>query len=66
VIRGAYRRLTMETPGLILFGSDDRVQDARLLPGFERNAPNMRLELVPGVGHVIVDEQPELVLDRAR
>jgi pimeloyl-ACP methyl ester carboxylesterase len=56
----------METPGLILFGSDDRVQDARLLPGFERNAPNMRLELVPGVGHVIVDEQPELVLDRAR
>jgi pimeloyl-ACP methyl ester carboxylesterase len=56
----------METPGLMLFGGNDHVQDASLLPGFERNAPNMRLELVPGVGHFIVDEQPELVLDRAR
>jgi pimeloyl-ACP methyl ester carboxylesterase len=66
VARGAYRRLTMETPGLILFGDEDHVQDARLLPGFEQNAPNMRLELVAGTGHFIVEEQPELVLERAR
>jgi pimeloyl-ACP methyl ester carboxylesterase len=66
VIRGVYRRLTMETPGLILFGTDDHVQDSRLLPGFERNAPNMRLETIPSVGHFIVDERPDLVLDRAR
>jgi pimeloyl-ACP methyl ester carboxylesterase len=66
VIRGAYRRLSMETSGLILFGTGDHVQDARLLPGFERNAPNMRLETIPGVGHFIVDERPDLVLDRAR
>jgi pimeloyl-ACP methyl ester carboxylesterase len=26
----------------------------------------MRLELVPGCGHFIVDEEPELVLERAR
>jgi pimeloyl-ACP methyl ester carboxylesterase len=66
VLRGVYRELTMDTPGLILFGTDDHVQDARLLPGFEDNAPNMSLELVPGVGHFIVDEQPDLVLARAR
>jgi pimeloyl-ACP methyl ester carboxylesterase len=26
----------------------------------------MRVELVPGCGHFIVDERPELVADRAR
>jgi pimeloyl-ACP methyl ester carboxylesterase len=66
VIRGVYRQLTMEAPSLLLFGSSDHVQDERLLPGFERNAPNMRVELVPGCGHFIVDEKPELVLERAR
>ncbi len=65
-LRGTYRKLTMATPGLMLFGTGDHVQDHRLLPGFESNAPNMRLELVPGVGHFIVDEALELVLDRAR
>ena len=66
VARGAYMGMTLETPSLLLFGTDDRVQDHRVLPGFERNAPNMKLELVPGVGHFIADEQPELVLSRAR
>jgi pimeloyl-ACP methyl ester carboxylesterase len=66
VIRGAYRELTMEAPTLLLFGTEDYVQDHRLLPRFEHNAPNMRLELVPGCGHFIVEERPELVLERAR
>lgn len=66
VVRGAYRELTMEAPTLLLFGSQDHVQDERLLPGFERNAPNMRLELVPDAGHFIVDQKPDLVLARAR
>jgi hypothetical protein len=35
------------------------------MDGFEQNAPNMRLERVPDTGHFIVDEQPELVRDRA-
>jgi pimeloyl-ACP methyl ester carboxylesterase len=56
----------MRTPGLMLFGTADHVQDERLMPGFEPYAPNMRLELVPGIGHFIVDERPELVLERAR
>lgn len=66
VARGAYRGLMMETPTLMLFGTDDHVQDHRQLGGYERNAPNMEVELVPGAGHFIVDERPELVLARAR
>jgi pimeloyl-ACP methyl ester carboxylesterase len=66
VARGEYRRLHMETEGLMLFGTDDHVQSARLMTGFEGNAPNMRLDLVPEVGHFIVDERPDLVLERAR
>jgi pimeloyl-ACP methyl ester carboxylesterase len=66
VIRGTYAKLKMDHPTLLLFGAEDHVQNHRLLPGFEGNAPNMRLEVVPDVGHFIVEEQPELVLDRAR
>ena len=66
VIRGAYRQLTMDAATLLLFGSADHVQNERLLPGFQRNAPNMTFELVPGSGHFIVGESPELVLERAR
>jgi len=66
VVRGAYRGLTMETPTLLLFGTEDHVQDHRLLPGFERNAPNMRVELVEDAGHFIADQKPELVLRRAQ
>jgi pimeloyl-ACP methyl ester carboxylesterase len=66
VLRGAYRKCQMRNEGLMLFGTEDHAQDERLLPGFEPYAPNMRLELVPGVGHFIVDERPELVLERAR
>jgi pimeloyl-ACP methyl ester carboxylesterase len=65
-LQGTYRKLRMETPGLMLFGTADHVQDERLLPGFEGNAPNMRLMLVPGSGHFIVDERPDLVLEQAR
>jgi pimeloyl-ACP methyl ester carboxylesterase len=66
VIRGVYREMKMLTATLLLFGTEDQPQDHRLLPGFEQNAPNMRLELVPGAGHFIVDQRPELVLERAR
>jgi pimeloyl-ACP methyl ester carboxylesterase len=66
VLGGEYRKLTMAQPGLMLFGTQDHVQDERNLEGYEQNAPNMKLELVPGAGHFIVDQQPELVLERAR
>jgi pimeloyl-ACP methyl ester carboxylesterase len=66
VLGGEYRKLAMHQPGLMLFGTQDHVQEERNLPGFEDNAPNMRLELVPDAGHFIADQKPDLVLDRAR
>jgi len=33
--------------------------------GWEAHADDMRVEFVPGCGHFIADERPELVLDRA-
>jgi pimeloyl-ACP methyl ester carboxylesterase len=33
--------------------------------GFEAHVDDMRVELVPGVGHFIAEEAPELVVDRA-
>jgi pimeloyl-ACP methyl ester carboxylesterase len=61
-----YRKLRLETPTLLLFAAEDGVQKGIGLGGYERNAPNMAIEKVSGAGHFVVDERPELVLDRAR
>ena len=60
------RRMTMDHETLLLFPGEDAVQKSINLGGFERNAPNMRIEVVPDTSHFIVDERPELVLERAR
>ena len=61
-----YRRMRMEHPALLLFPADDAVQKTIKLDGYERNAPNMEIEVVPGARHFIVEEKPDLVLERAR
>ena len=65
ILRGRYLKRTLETETLLLFGVRDRVQHPSLIPGFEANAPRMRVELVKA-SHFIVDTRPDLVLDRAR
>jgi pimeloyl-ACP methyl ester carboxylesterase len=65
-IRGGFRsdRLTVST--LLLFGKRDRAIDYRLVePDVGDRADDLRVELVPDAGHFIVDEQPELVSERA-
>ncbi|MGH2957937.1 MAG: alpha/beta fold hydrolase [Solirubrobacterales bacterium] len=61
-----YRRLQLECPALLLFPAEDSVQKHFRLDGYERNAPRMEVEVVPGATHFIVEERPELVLDRTR
>lgn len=63
--RGRYADARLRPPTLLLFGADDLVITERFLRGFEDHADDMELELVPGTGHFIVDEQPELVTERA-
>jgi len=61
---GRYRDQKLATPTLLLSGMDDGVVRPEMLGGFERYAEEMRLELVPGVGHFIADEAPDLVVER--
>jgi pimeloyl-ACP methyl ester carboxylesterase len=65
LIAGRYRNLTLRTPTLLLFGAEDGVVRPHQLRGYEGHADDMRVELIPGVGHFIAEEAPELVVDRA-
>jgi pimeloyl-ACP methyl ester carboxylesterase len=65
-ISGRWRHQRLAAPTLLLFGARDRYISTRLLPGYEPYAPDMRLELVPDSGHFIVDEKPDLVIERTR
>jgi len=65
VISGRYRHETLRTPTRILFGTGDRVLSAPSLEGSERWADDIEIELVPGSGHFIADERPQLVIERA-
>ena len=49
-----------------LHGTDDRVLTPDLLRVLPEHCADFELELVPGVGHWIVEQRPELVLDRLR
>jgi pimeloyl-ACP methyl ester carboxylesterase len=65
LLAGRYRGHRLRTPTLLLFGADDGVVRPHQLRGYERYADDMRVELVPGVGHFTAEEAPELVVDRA-
>jgi pimeloyl-ACP methyl ester carboxylesterase len=60
-----YRNRTLRTPTLLLFGADDGVVRPHQLRGYEGHADDMRVELIPGVGHFTAEEAPEVVVDRA-
>jgi pimeloyl-ACP methyl ester carboxylesterase len=65
VVKGTYRRLGLTTPTLVLHGLRDQV----VRPVNLRSngvASDLTVELVESSGHFIVDEQPQLVLARAR
>ena len=66
IVRGRYAGQRLTVPTRMLFGTDDRALRPEVLAGYERHAEAMELELVPGCGHFIADERPELVAERAR
>jgi pimeloyl-ACP methyl ester carboxylesterase len=65
-VRGRWRSHRLSRPTLILFGVGDASLSAKLLPGYEPYADDMRVDLVPDSGHFIVDEKPDLVIERTR
>ncbi|MEX2106263.1 MAG: alpha/beta hydrolase [Solirubrobacterales bacterium] len=66
VARGRYQDQRLTVPTLLLFGTDDAALRPSMLAGYQRHADEMRVELVPGCGHFIADERPDLVAARAR
>jgi pimeloyl-ACP methyl ester carboxylesterase len=66
ILRGRYARRRLTVPTLLVFGVEDFVLRPEMLAGYERHADQMRVELVPGCGHFIADEMPDLVAARAR
>jgi pimeloyl-ACP methyl ester carboxylesterase len=65
-VRGRWRSHCLAAPTLLLFGEGDVSLSTKLLPGYESHADDMRVELVPDSGHFIVDERPDLVIERTR
>jgi pimeloyl-ACP methyl ester carboxylesterase len=66
IVRGRYADQRLTVPTRMLFGTEDRAIHVDLLSGWESHADDMSIEFVPGCGHFIADERPELVAERAR
>jgi pimeloyl-ACP methyl ester carboxylesterase len=65
LLAGRYRHTRLTTKTFLLFGVDDQAQDPRALRGSESRADDFRYELVDDCAHFIVDQRPELVVERA-
>ncbi|CDQ42890.1 MULTISPECIES: alpha/beta fold hydrolase [Mycolicibacterium] len=65
-LRGEFDHHKVNVPVRWLHGTDDKVLTPELLRVLPEHCSDFELELVPGVGHWIVEQCPELVLDRLR
>jgi pimeloyl-ACP methyl ester carboxylesterase len=65
-MRGEYADARVNVPVRWLTGTKDPVITPDLTNGYEERIDDFEVELVDGVGHWIVAQRPELVLDRLR
>jgi pimeloyl-ACP methyl ester carboxylesterase len=66
ILRGRYAEQQLTVPTRLVFGTDDFVLRPEMLAGYQHHADRMEVEFVPGCGHFIADERPDLVAARAR
>lgn len=64
-LRGHWRDRRLTVPTLLLFGDRDLYITPKLVDGYQAYADEMRAEVIPGAGHFLVDERPELICERA-
>jgi pimeloyl-ACP methyl ester carboxylesterase len=63
-IRGEYSGANIDVPVRFLHGLNDPVITPMMIRPFAEHSRDFRLETVPGVGHWIVEQLPDLVFDR--
>lgn len=66
IVRGRYADARLTVPARLVVGDRDMIVRGADLEGHEQNAPGMTVERVPGAGHFLPEEQPALVVERAR
>jgi pimeloyl-ACP methyl ester carboxylesterase len=59
-IRRRYRHERLTVPTLLVFGAEDFYVPTAYITGWQSHAPGMRVEFVPGCGHFLPEERPEL------
>jgi pimeloyl-ACP methyl ester carboxylesterase len=64
--KGHYRSRRSSVPTRLLAGEADPVVRGDILAGYEPYADEMSVEIVERCGHFIAEEQPDLVIERAR
>ncbi len=62
---GRYRRMRLEVPTLLLWGTEDHIIRRAQFRGLERHAEQIALVPASDTGHFIVNERPEWVLEQA-
>ncbi|MCT2589307.1 alpha/beta hydrolase [Streptomyces sp. N2-109] len=66
LLLGTYKKLSLDTPTVILAGEKDFMLPPSVLSVDERRAPRMRVEVVPDCGHYLHEERPRVVAAAAR
>lgn len=64
--RGRYASAHLRVPTRLLVGEADPVIARNGIRGWEGHAQDMRVEWIPGAGHWLSEQRPELVLERIR
>ena len=65
-LRGEYADARIDVPVCFLTGSLDPVVTPIVVDAFAKQASDFHAETVDGVGHAIVEQRPELVVERLR
>jgi pimeloyl-ACP methyl ester carboxylesterase len=65
VLRGHYRSMRLQTPTLLIFGTEDVVISRRMIDRRHEQADDLRIHLVEDCGHFIAEEQPGIVSRQA-
>ncbi|MFJ5549424.1 alpha/beta fold hydrolase [Streptomyces sp. NPDC093225] len=66
LLRGRDKAARLTVPTVILAGAEDFVLPPGVLAGGERYADDLRVEVVPGAGHYLHEERPDVVVAAAR